>query len=162
MPGMKPKEGVNGEEMETEWRANFYVRCFKEARSDRGLYEPSQEQYKNSVTCETKQEPSQNSVTHFLITQPNHSVQGLILDFRKTRIHANSQFQITGPGCPRLKFIWATFPMTLARGKLIFVEVEMRLDCPFLDMTRGEITFHISCVFFNRKIVGQGQICECW
>ena len=124
------------------------MRCFKEARSDRGLYEPSQEQYKNSVTCETKQEPSQNSVTHFLITQPNHSVQGLILDFRKTRIHANSQFQITGPGCPRLKFIWATFPMTLARGKLIFVEVEMRLDCPFLDMTRGEITLHIFCVFF--------------
>ena len=25
MPGMKPKEGMNGEEMETEWRPSIYV-----------------------------------------------------------------------------------------------------------------------------------------
>ena len=65
-----------------------------------------------------------------------------MLDFSETRLNANSQFQIAGPECLRQKFIWATFPMTLARGKLVLVQMKTRLFCPFLSNIK-EIPFHV-------------------
>ena len=163
MPGMKPKEGVNGEEMETEWSPNFYVRCFKEARSDRGLYEPSK---KSIWTVSLVKEPYKNisKAGSNVFEKPNFTIRCrvLMLDFSETRLNANSQFQIAGPECLRQKFIWATFPMTLARGKLVLVQMKTRLFCPFFEQHKRDSLPCASFLYSFRMVVGHGQACECW
>ena len=150
MPGMKPKEGVNGEEMETEWRPNIYVKYFKEAWCQRTPQERIRKQchmWKNPIRTFQEQCHAFPDIT----PPANIQCRVLMLDFRKTRFKVQilnfRSKQVWGrqdvwgqnlPGQPVL-WHWRAVSQHLISGNQVLC-----FYCPVSGTTTGTWTFLVN------------------